>query len=574
MVAGVARCAALAAALSLFVGLLQPLTTATAARADTVRDRQWALRTMHGRQAWHYSRGDGTTVAVLDTGVYPRQADLAGRVTTGPDYTHSGRRPGSRYWGRHGTAMAGLISGHGHGARRHSGVLGVAPHARILSIRVTLEADDPLRPAKGAFEQSRHALANGIKYAVDHGADVISMSLGGGTNFYNGNSVEHDAVAYAQHAGVVLVASAGNDGAKANRQNFPAAYPGVIAVGAVGKHLRRASFSNRRDYVRLTAPGIGVATAGGRYGYASITGTSASTALVAGVVALLRARYEELTPGQVRTALTRSVSTNGAVDARRALFAAAKIRKASRQASASASPSATSGATASPVAHADSADSAPLTYGALGAGVIVLLAVAGGLLIRRRRLGDGAPPVPEPAGPARAADTGLGGGRTTGGPAPQPYLSAPPVAPPAARPAMPFADAHPAAGTETFGAVPAGEHGTAARPPRDDSAHDDSARRDKPDVSGDRESAPPDGSVWDPPKLWQGSGSDTTAPFEAEMRSGGGLLPARDRMAGRGATGWVTAAGWDTSRDDDSTLRDDSWSSDSPVDGDADADRR
>ena len=117
---------------------------ATPAFADTVRNQEWWLTSLHVTKAWLSSRGAGVKVAVLDTGVDANQPDLAGSVTTGRDYTGSGRTAGGPFWGVHGTAVASIIAGHGHGPHHADGVIGVAPEAKILSVRVTLENKDPL----------------------------------------------------------------------------------------------------------------------------------------------------------------------------------------------------------------------------------------------------------------------------------------------------------------------------------------------------------------------------------------------------------------------------------------------
>ncbi|GIH29311.1 type VII secretion-associated serine protease [Acrocarpospora phusangensis] len=267
--------------------------------AESARGRQWPLRAMDVRDAWQRSRGAGVTVAVLDTGVDARHPDLTGVVAQGPDLTGAG--PAGSV--RHGTAMASLIAGRGHGPGRALGVLGVAPEAEILSVRVTLENDDPRRADARISARTRLAVARGIRYAVDHGAQVISMSLGGGEGSYEGSPAEEDAVRYALGKSVVLIASAGNDGDGANRRNFPAGYPGVIAVGAVDERLRCAPFSNRHDFLSVVAPGTGIVSADGPGSYVVADGTSSAAAFVAGIAALVRSRYPALTAMEVRQAI-------------------------------------------------------------------------------------------------------------------------------------------------------------------------------------------------------------------------------------------------------------------------------
>ncbi|KAB8191670.1 S8 family serine peptidase [Nonomuraea phyllanthi] len=281
-------------------------------------------------QAWRYGKGEGVLVAVLDTGVNGRHPDLRGAVIQGPDLTGAAKG----LWGRHGTAMASLIAGRGHGAKRKGGVIGVAPAAKVLSIRVTLENGDPLRARQRVA--GRDALAKGIRYAVDHGADVISMSLGGGSGSWEGSASEEEAVQYAIANGAVLVASSGNDGASTNRKNFPAAYPGVIAVGAVDRRFEVARFSNRHDYLSVVAPGTQIVTADARDSYVVSDGTSSAAAMVAGIAALIKSVHPDMSPYNVRMAIERGTRKrpadgyspaygHGVADALLALRAAARL---------------------------------------------------------------------------------------------------------------------------------------------------------------------------------------------------------------------------------------------------------
>ncbi|MEV4106489.1 S8 family serine peptidase [Nonomuraea sp. NPDC049695] len=264
---------------------------------EAARAGQWQLAALRLPEAWRSSRGEGVVVAVLDTGVNGRHPDLRGAVIEGPDLTGAAKG----LWGRHGTAMAGLIAGRGHGDERRGGVIGVAPAAKVLSIRVTLENGDPLRVQQRS--RGHDALARGIRYAVDHGADVISMSLGGGSGAWEGSALEEEAVQYAIAKGAVLVASSGNDGESANRKNFPAAYPGVIAVGAVDRSLNVARFSNRQDYLSVVAPGAEIVTADGDDSYVVSDGTSSAAAMVAGIAALIKAAHPDMSPYHVRMAI-------------------------------------------------------------------------------------------------------------------------------------------------------------------------------------------------------------------------------------------------------------------------------
>jgi hypothetical protein len=315
--------------------------------ADQVRHQEWWLRTLHVTQAWRTTEGAGVTVAVLDTGTDPAQPDLAGSVLTGPDFTHSGETAASPYFYAHGTAVASLIAGHGHGqGHEAAGVLGVAPAARILSVRVTLAAGDPLLASAQIAGGLPAAIARGIRYAARQGAQVIDLPLDpaqpgangspGALAAGNGSGAEQAAIDYALRAGAVVVAPAGDDGAAGNAVNYPAAYPGVIAVGAFNVAFIKSPFSIRQQYVTLTAPGQGLVAAAGPRGYATLSSTSAASAVVAGVVALIRSEFPELSAAQVTEALKKGTvfrprgktgkgSGSGTADAERALTAAAAI---------------------------------------------------------------------------------------------------------------------------------------------------------------------------------------------------------------------------------------------------------
>lgn len=298
--------------------------TGGALAGNPARAQEWWLASLNVTTAWRTTRGAGITVAVLGTGVAASHPDLAGDVVTGPDDTGSGREPGGPYWGVDGTAVAGLIAGHGHGAGRQAGITGVAPAARILSVRVNLEFNDPLNSDQAVTRRLPGAIAAGITYAVDHGARVIDLPLDPGTFGLTGHGdpaaaggspAERAAVAYALRKSVVLVAPAGDDGEGPGLVNYPAAYGGVIAVGAISRSGHLAPFSSRRSYVSLTAPGTDLIAPVPPDGYAPISSTSTASGIVAGVAALLLARFPHLTVAQVTRALTQSTVRAGGTPA-------------------------------------------------------------------------------------------------------------------------------------------------------------------------------------------------------------------------------------------------------------------
>lgn len=287
------------------------------AHADGIRDRQWELGAMHTQQAWRTSQGQGITVAVLDTGVDGSHPDLAGQVLPGNDLIGFGAGQGSRDWARHGTAMAGIIAGHGHGEGDRAGVLGIAPEAKILPVRVILESTDPAR--KEARETKGGALADGIRWAADNGADVINLSLGDDSASAHPEPAEDAAIQYALGKGAVVVASAGNGGDQGDHISYPAAYPGVIAVAAVDRNGTHASFSTRRWYATVSAPGVDVVIADPDRKYYEGWGTSAASAFVSGAVALVRSADPGLSPAQIKKLLedtARSAPDGGRDDAR------------------------------------------------------------------------------------------------------------------------------------------------------------------------------------------------------------------------------------------------------------------
>ncbi|MFG2787722.1 type VII secretion-associated serine protease mycosin [Streptomyces sp. NPDC048419] len=307
------RLGALSVLLAASVALVPP----TVAHADGIRAQQWALDAMHTQQAWQTTKGKGITVAVLDTGVEAGHPDLAGNVLPAKDMIGFGAKQGDRAWARHGTAMAGIIAGHGHGPGDGDGVVGVAPEAKILPVRVILEDGDPARTK--ARSTRGNALAEGIRWAADHGADVINLSLGDDSASAHPEPAEDEAVQYALKKGVAVVASAGNGGEKGDHVSYPAAYPGVIAATAVDRFGTRASFSTRRWYATVSAPGVDIVIADPDHKYYEGWGTSAASAFVSGAVALIKAAHPGLTPAQIKQLLedtARNAPSGGRDDSR------------------------------------------------------------------------------------------------------------------------------------------------------------------------------------------------------------------------------------------------------------------
>jgi subtilisin family serine protease len=332
---------AAAAAAGLSAAALAPAVTA---RADIVRSsEEWVLNELNVAPAWQITRGQGVLVAVIDSGVYPEAPDLTGQVLTGPNYSGVSTSSDNPEWGVHGTWMASLIAGHGHGFDDEDGISGTAPDSHVLSIRVITDAKDPGYAAyeRESASTGQHELADGILYAIRHHAQVISMSLGYSLQSREVRAALQDAYTH----NVVVVASAGNSGDAAGAAgtgsapySFPANYPGVLAVAAVNGSGQVASFSSENLSVQVAAPGYKVPAQGrdGQYWY--VSGTSPACALTAGVVALIKSRYPGLTDPQVISAITSSTTPGtrpaggydeqigfGVVNAAAALSAAGKL---------------------------------------------------------------------------------------------------------------------------------------------------------------------------------------------------------------------------------------------------------
>lgn len=254
--------------------------------ADPSRSQQWALDALDAETAWASSTGTGVTVAVIDSGV-SRHPDLAGKFVRGVDLVNGGN--GRMDSNGHGTHVAGIIA---MTANNNLGGAGLAPGVAIMPV-VVADAGGSVRSADSA---------KGIIWAVDHGADIVNMSYSG-----SASSVEQKAIQYAQSKGVVTVAAAGNAyldsrGTLFNPVQYPAAFPGVVGVGAVTRTLRRSSFSEVGRQVDLVAPGgsgafdspRGIFSTYAGSGYVRMPGTSMAAPYVSGTMALTIERQRAL----------------------------------------------------------------------------------------------------------------------------------------------------------------------------------------------------------------------------------------------------------------------------------------
>ena len=269
---------------------------------------QWALRKMQVDRAWDVARGSPQlVVAVVDTGVDRGHPDLAGALLPGATFLSDVSRactPDDEDDNSHGTHIAGII---GAAPNPLAGSGGVAFGVRILPIKV-------LDCAGTGFNAD---IAAGIVWAVDHGARIVNVSLGSPVE----SDVLEEAVRYAEARDVLVVAAAGNCGAgggrcrRINNQEYPAAYPGVLAVGATDPDDQVTSFSTRGTQIAVVAPGVKITSTTPRYAtyqsargitpnYAALSGTSQASAFVAGVAALMWSAEPTLSAREVADRLS------------------------------------------------------------------------------------------------------------------------------------------------------------------------------------------------------------------------------------------------------------------------------
>jgi type VII secretion-associated serine protease mycosin len=275
---------------ALLAVVMAPLIAVPAAGADRNRDGQWYLDSLRVAEAQRISKGEGVTVAVIDSGVWAGHPDLKGAVL--PGFNALGDGDGRKDTRGHGTQMAGIIAARGRSGDR--GVLGIAPAAKIL----------PASPALSSL-----VVSDAIDWSVEHGAKVINMSF-----LVLEDDVLAEAVQRAAAADVVLVAGSGNDGqGRQSGYEFPAAYPEVLAVGATDRAGKAAPFSHAGPQLDLVAPGADVTVANGDpdNAYLRVEGTSVATAIVSGAAALIRAKYPKLSAADVVSALESTATDKG-----------------------------------------------------------------------------------------------------------------------------------------------------------------------------------------------------------------------------------------------------------------------
>jgi thermitase len=245
----------------------------TASALNTANDpqftsgAQWSLQKIEAPVAWNTTTGSSNVVvAVIDSGVTASHPDLAGKVLPGYDFINNDTDATDD--NGHGTAVAGLI---GAATNNGIGMAAVSWNSMILPVKA-LGAD-----GNGSYS----AISNAIIWAADRGARIINLSLGG----TSASTTLQNAVNYAWNRNCVIIAAAGNSGNDVPQ--YPGACTNVVAVSATNSSDARASWSNFGTYVDIAAPGVNVLTLQGASSYSNWNGTSFSSPITAGVVALM-----------------------------------------------------------------------------------------------------------------------------------------------------------------------------------------------------------------------------------------------------------------------------------------------
>lgn len=247
---------------------------------------QYALAKLRLPQAHTLAHGANVTVAVIDSSIDARHPELAHSVADNFDALGSTEGPHV-----HGTGIAGAIVA-------HAKLMGSAPEARIIAIRA-------FGGTTGGAQSSSYVILRSLNYAAEHGAQIVNMSFAGPKD-----AVIERAIAATAGRGLVLIAAAGNAGAK-SPPLYPAANPNVIAVSATDQQDKLFTASNRGNYIALAAPGVDIFLPAPDGKYQMTSGTSFSAAYVSGVAALLLERNYALKPEALRMTLAKTARDLG-----------------------------------------------------------------------------------------------------------------------------------------------------------------------------------------------------------------------------------------------------------------------
>jgi type VII secretion-associated serine protease mycosin len=266
---------------------------------------QYGLSIVKANSAWQITTGlPQINIAVVDTGVDLNHPDLKDNLSRG--YTSVKGTTSANDDNGHGTHVSGIIASI---ANNQIGGVGLSPKCKIMPVKSLSE--------KGEGNDSD--IAEGIIWAVDNGANIINLSLGGPSA---GKTLEN-AIKYAYNSNVLVVAAMGNNGQRV--KNYPAAYKNVIAVGATDQNNKSASFSNYGDWISVSAPGLKIHSTFPTYkvelsrfnlptSYASMSGTSMAVPFVSSLAGLIMSKYPTIKRADIRKKIETSsfdVDKNG-----------------------------------------------------------------------------------------------------------------------------------------------------------------------------------------------------------------------------------------------------------------------
>lgn len=256
---------------------------------DTYLDNQWWIPSVRPKAIWSMvgSQKKDIVVAVIDSGIAERHEDLQGRIQPG-GYNFYNNSTNLYDENGHGTMVSGVVAATAGNNLGISGITG-AYKVKVLPLKVT--------GVSGTMLVSN--VIKAIDYAIMKDVDVINLSLGS-SKF---STFENAAVQRAIDSGISVIAAAGNDALVGNYINYPASYQNVISVGAIDQQNNRSSFSSYNPYVSLVAPGTNIFTTKPSNGYAAVDGTSFSTPIVAGAVAMVKSLKPEISPEQMKKLL-------------------------------------------------------------------------------------------------------------------------------------------------------------------------------------------------------------------------------------------------------------------------------
>lgn len=259
--------------------------------ADPISGTPWSLQRLLFDQIWEDTKGKGVTVAVIDSGTDNQNAQLKGAVSKGRDVIKKG--DGTSDAAGHGTKVGGIIAAR---PASNTGFVGLAPESTIV----------PIRQNDNENKGTVASMAKAIDYAISRKVDIINISQGTSASLSPGSDL-HLAIARAQKADILVVASAGNDGASGSKkETFPASIPGVLGVAASDRNNERAPFSQSGQAVDIAAPGVDMVSTVPGGGHCVDHGTSFAAPYVAGVAALVRAKHSDWTYEQVSWHLQQS----------------------------------------------------------------------------------------------------------------------------------------------------------------------------------------------------------------------------------------------------------------------------